>query len=42
VDESGNLVVPEEVLSALSGSELDVEMTEGEVRIRKRREQRYG
>jgi putative ABC transport system ATP-binding protein len=42
VDEAGNLVVPDEVLSALSGSELDVEMTEGEVRIRKRREQKYG
>ena len=42
VDETGNLVVPEEVLAALAGSELEVEMSDGEVRIRKRREQRYG
>jgi ABC-type lipoprotein export system ATPase subunit len=42
VDESGNLVVPDEVAAALAGSELEVEMSDGEVRIRKRREQRYG
>jgi ABC-type lipoprotein export system ATPase subunit len=42
VDQSGNLVVPEEVAAALAGSELEVEMSDGEVRIRKRREQRYG
>jgi len=42
VDETGNLVVPEDVAAALAGSELEVEMSEGEVRIRKRREQRYG
>jgi ABC-type lipoprotein export system ATPase subunit len=42
VDEAGNLVIPEEVLSALTGSELEVEMSDGEVRIRKRREQKYG
>jgi len=42
VDETGNLIVPEEVVAALAGSDLEVEMTDGEVRIRKRREQRYG
>jgi ABC-type lipoprotein export system ATPase subunit len=42
VDEGGNLVLPDEVVAALTGTQLEVEMEDGEVRIRRRREQRYG
>jgi len=42
VDEQGNLVLPDEVVAALTGTQLEVEMEDGEVRIRRRREQRYG
>lgn len=42
VDDQGNLVLPDEVVAALTGTQLEVEMEDGEVRIRRRREQRYG
>ena len=42
VNEEGNLVVPDDVTAALAGSELEVEIEGGEVRIRRKREQRYG
>lgn len=42
VDEGGNLVLPDEVVAALTGTQLEVEMEDGEVRIRRKREQRYG
>lgn len=42
VDESGNLVIPEDMLEDLTGIELEVEMADGEIRIRKKRERRYG
>jgi ABC-type lipoprotein export system ATPase subunit len=42
VNEEGNLVVPDDVTAALAGSELEVEIEGGDVRIRRKREQRYG
>ncbi|HEY1330030.1 MAG TPA: ABC transporter ATP-binding protein [Actinomycetota bacterium] len=42
VDDEGSLMLPDEVVAALTGTDLEVEMEDGEVRIRRRREQRYG
>jgi ABC-type lipoprotein export system ATPase subunit len=42
VNDEGNLIVPDDVTAALVGSELEVELEGGEVRIRRKREQRYG
>jgi ABC-type lipoprotein export system ATPase subunit len=42
VDEEGVLQLPAEAAAALAGADLEVEIADGEVRLRKRREGRHG